>query len=599
MTLKLCAFDVETRGRNPEFVCGAVFSDECSFYYQSADLMIQTMREHARKGYTFVAHNAEYDIVTLLWAHGEDVSINYANGSYSTATWRYSGGTKSRPIWDSVRLSAGLPLAEIGQSIGLPKLPTPRRLLDPDDVRQDWVCDRHGMPGCVECYVTRDAEIVWSYCNAMREWLGAYGLEPTSSLARSAIELWRKLDPDQSQTISSQYVQKLARKSYHGGRCEVFQYGHVGRVYTADIRSFYGSLLRSIQLPDIEQLSYNRNVLVQHFPKDGDGCIEATVRIPEQHCPPLPITYHDKVYYPIGTCRGAWPISELRAAVAAGVEIVKIHQMAWTDQMVKPFYWTASVLLELRESLRSMGDARELMAKFMLNAIPGRLAMREESERIIYRRWRKGMKTDELRGCDLESAGDALYLAQRYELHKPSRYANVLWAAIILGSARTRLYQYLRMAGEALLYCDTDSVHSLRPLPIECDMPGMLRDTGVYDRGIYLGSKFYSLEMFDGKVETRAKGIPRQHAEEFIRHGHVAYQTQFGVVNGILRGTGPCVWVDAESTARFAPGTRTILEPAVLTGGTSRSSTAPIVMQMQGTYLHSMGSQSMIDTWKD
>lgn len=597
--LKLCAFDTETRGSVPQFVCGSVFSDERVEYHESADLMIESMRWHARKGYTFIAHNAEYDIAVLLWGQGEDVSINYSNNAYSTASWRYGGGKRTRPIWDSMRLCAGVSLAELGRSIGIAKYDTPRKLIDPDDIRRDWVCDTHTRAGCLECYVTRDSEIVWSYANSVREWLEAYGLQLRSSLARSAIELWRVLDPGKSQTLRDDRVRSLARMAYHGGRNESFQYGHVGRVYTADVRGFYGSLLRSIQLPDIGKLSYYGSMLVQSLPEDGDGCVEATVEIPSQHIPPLPVAYQDRVYYPVGICRGAWPISELRASQSYGVTIKRIHRMAWTDQLFRPFEMAARTLLELRESLRSKDDARELVAKYMLNAIPGRLAMSDETERLIYRRWRKGMTTEDARGCELESAADALFLAQRYTLRRPSRYANVLWASIILGAARTRLNQYLRMAGQDALYCDTDSVHSLSPLPIEGDMPGMLRDTGVYDTGIYLGAKFYSLEMYDGRTEARAKGIPRKYAQEFVKRGNVAYQTSFGVVNGILRNVGPCVWVDVERTARFAPGTRSILEPGVLSGKAKRSQTSPVVMCMDGQALTSMSSQSMIDPWKD
>lgn len=597
--LKLCAFDVETQGKVPEFICGAVFSDADVGYYQSADAMIQAMRAHARGGYTFIAHNAEYDIATLLWASGEDVSINYANGIYSTASWRYGSGARTRPVWDSMRLCGGLSLGQLGESIGIPKLTIPRSLVDPDDVRQDWVCDKHVIPGCHECYVTRDAEIVWSYANSMREWLEAYGLQLRSSLPRSAIELWRKFDPGMSQTLRDKRVSSLARMAYHGGRNEVFQFGHVGRVYTADIRSFYGSLLRTVRVPDIGKLRYSENVLATAIHGQSEGVAEATVYIEPQHVPPLPVAYHDRVYYPVGTCRGAWPISELRATLPYGVEIRKIHRMAWTDELIQPFTTVAGTLLDLRESLRGRGDPRELVAKYMLNSIPGRLAMADESERTIYRRWRKGMTTEDVRGYELESQGDALYLAQRYSLRRPSRYANVLWAAIILGHARTRLNQYLRLAGQDVLYCDTDSVHSLSPLPHEGDLPGMLRDTGVFDTGIYLGSKFYSLETYDGKYEARAKGIPRKHAREFIRSGHVAYQTTLGIVDGILRNVGPCVWVDTDRTARYAPGTRSILDPGVLSGQASRSATAPVVMQMDGEALHSMGSRSMIDSWKD
>lgn len=598
MPIKLCAFDIETTGRNPEFKCGAIFSDEQSSYHEDAAAMVDELRRHARKGYTFLAHHAEYDTTVLLWGQGEDVTIHYANNQYSSATWRYGTGKRTRPIWDSMRLCAGLPLAELGESIGLPKYPMPLKLVDPDDWRQDWLCDDHGVAGCVQCYVVRDAEIVWSYANAMREWLEAYGLQLRNSLARSAIELWLKLDPGKNQTVRTSKIKALARDANHGGRCEVFQYGNVGRVYTADIRSFYGSLLRSIQLPRIDRLSYSEHVQDAAIPLDGDGVIDATVAIANQHIPPLPVAYHDRVYYPVGVVRGCWPISELRASILYGVSIAKIHRMAWTDDLFQPFVNTAEVLLELRRELRSKGDARELVAKFMLNAIPGRLAMRDESERSTYRRWRRGMRMEDVNGAELETEGDALYLAQRSTLRKPSRYANVLWAAIILGRARTILNEHLRVAGQDALYCDTDSLHSLSPIPAPYDMPGMLRDTGVYDTGLYLGSKFYSLETWDGNHETRAKGIPRKHARDFIKHRHVAYQTALGVVDGILRGVKPCVWVDVDRVARFAPGTRTILEPGVLTGEASRSATAPIAFSMADTDLQIMDTRSMIDTWK-
>lgn len=598
MAVKLCAFDIETVGRVPEFTAGAVFSDELSGYYTDPHTMIEAMRVHARRGYTFVAHHAEYDSTVLLWGQGQDVSLSYANSLFSGGRWRYGVGRRTAPIWDSMRLCAGLSLRELGESIGLPKYPAPRKLLDPTDIRQDWVCDDHARPGCIECYVTRDAEIVWSYCNALREWLESYGLALHNSLSRSAMDIWRLLDPGRQQSLRSREVRSLARMAIHGGRNEVFQYGNFGRIYTHDIRACYGAILRGAWLPSMGHLRYSDSVPVRELPEGSDGVVEATVTIDNQSAPPLPVAYHDRVYYPVGEATGAWPISELRASLRHGVAIKRIHRMAWTDELVQPFAVTASALLELREGLRHQGDARELVAKYMLNAIPGRLGMRDISERSTYRRWQSGMRASDMDGADIESEGSSLYLVTKHTLTRPAKSANALWAAIILGMGRTRLNTYLRMSGTDLVYCDTDSVHSLSPLPTEGDFPGALRDAGVYDKGIYLGSKFYSLETFDGKQDARAKGVPRTKAVEFIKNRHVAYQTALGVADGILRGVKPCVWVDVDRVARYAPGTRTILEPDVLTGQAVRSGTSPVVFASAEDTLTSMDTRSMIDEWK-
>lgn len=594
MPVKLCAFDVETEGRSPRFVCGSLFSDEECEYFTSPELMISALRKHARKGYTFLAHHAEYDIATLLWACGEDVVITYVNNTYTTATWHYAAGGKTRPIWDSMRLSAGLGLADLGEAIGIPKLEMPKTLVDRDDWRQDWVCDTHGQTGCWQCYCTRDSEIIWCYANSLREWLGPYGLNLHYSLARSAIELWQLFDPDAGQQIRSQTTRKLARSAYYGGRCEVFQYGSVGRIYTGDFRLHYGSILRDVRLPDVNTLTYSsaddRSIL------DGqtDGVISATVDICDQHVPPLPVSYNGRIYYPIGRCTGAWPISELRYAMGSGVEIVRVHEACYTETLVNPFFNVASILIDRRESLRGKHDAREIAIKYMLNCIPGRLGMRETTERTTYRKWRGAHKEGTLDGCDMERVGKDLFLARSHTLTKPAKTSNVLWAAIITGEGRSKLHEKMIECGTNITYCDTDSVHSTAPLSYQSDAPGRFRDAGVYDSGLYLGAKFYSLETDMGQQQVKAKGIPRKYAADFIRERHVSYQTAMGVVDGVLRGVKPAVWVDVDRVARFAPGTRIVDTPEVFSNNAQSSTTSPVTFHEVVGHVSDMATEDMI-----
>jgi hypothetical protein len=580
--IKLCAFDIETRGKVPEFVSGALVADAGQDYFTDAEAMIESLRSYARKGYTLVAHNAEYDVSVLLWGYGEDVRIDYTNGYYTAAYWKYGAGRRRAAIWDSYRLAAGLPLQSLGLAIGIRKYDTPKRLLDPDDVRQDWMCQTHGAPGCLICYNIRDTEIVWGYMNMLREWLGGYGVPLKKSLPSIAMELWQLWNPHEQQTIRSRQLKQLGRASYHGGRCEVYQYGSCVLPNTYDIRRYYGSLLLNVQLPDIGSLRYVENYRGSIDRLGAEGVIDATVRIPAQHIPPLPVVSEQRSWFPIGECRGVWPLSELRASLVHGVTILAIHQAATTNELISPFHRTAAVLLELGEDWRRQGDPREILAKFVLNAIIGRLGLRDVSERTSYRRWMRGMTQEDMEGSDIESADGAVYLARRFSLNKPAPLSNSLWAGCITALGRMRLYDHLLQAGDRLLYCDTDSVHTTATLHTGPDQPGQLVSTGTYDKGLYLGPKMYRLEAYDGTKETRAKGIPRKNADEFLLSGATNYQTTFGVIEAIAKGVRPSTWMDVMRTAHYAPGARTILDPSVIGKADRQSKTAPAVFTVQG-----------------
>ena len=59
--IQIAAFDIETTGKNPEFKCGSIYSDSIVGYYDDPTAMLDSMRQLARKRYTFIAPNAEYD----------------------------------------------------------------------------------------------------------------------------------------------------------------------------------------------------------------------------------------------------------------------------------------------------------------------------------------------------------------------------------------------------------------------------------------------------------------------------------------------------------------------------------------------------------
>lgn len=587
----ICAFDIETRGDIPQFVCGSIVSDATVEYFDDAHTMIQALRVHARKRYILVAHNAEYEIANLLWAYGEDVSCMYVEDRFISAAWHYGPQKRTAPIWCSWRLAAGMSLEALGKAIDMPKHAMPFKLADPDDPRKDWLCAAHDMVGCVECYCVRDSEIVWGYMNAMREWLHGNDLKLKRSLASMSMDMWKMWDPNQQQTIRSRDLKLLSRKAYHGARSEVYRYGAAVSINTYDMRMFYGSILADIELPDLSQLQMNTGGKGCVIPDEGTGVADVTVECPSMYCPPLPCISSDRQYYPVGTFRTAVPLSELRDAIGAGCSVRRTHAVAWSPTVTRPFQTTAGVLIALREEWRSKGDPREIIAKHLLNAITGRLGLSDSPTFRTYRRWNARMSRDQMQGADLENSGRALYLLKTIPVTRPSSTANVLWAACITGEGRRRLYQHLREAGKSLLYCDTDSVHSLSTLYAPHDAPGALRDTGRYDKGLYLGPKFYRLEAYDGSGEVRAKGIPRRYADTFISNGKVEFQTTMNIVEAISRGIEPGSWVDVERVSRYVPAGRTLTNLLAINRHDMQSDTLPHVFDIGESDMNVMAKE--------
>src|SRR5438270_4454685 len=161
--MKYCAFDTEGRVGGSGFESVSIYSDSTRYYGQSVAEAINILTNHALEGYTLAAHNAEYDISVLFWQHGYNVKCIYFNDRFNRGEWK--AGKKGRivQIWDTLRLSGGLPLRKVGEAIGYPKYETPQCLLGIEPDRYKWKCDQHNKWECVECYAIRDAEIVYRF----------------------------------------------------------------------------------------------------------------------------------------------------------------------------------------------------------------------------------------------------------------------------------------------------------------------------------------------------------------------------------------------------------------------------------------------------
>jgi hypothetical protein len=573
--IKFAAFDVETQGLHGDFISGAIVTEHGGTYWEALASFTETMRHWAERGYTLIAHNAEYDIMTSLWVAGEPVTMHFYDQTFNRGTWHLQGKRKTAEIWDSMNLCAGVSLKDLGESIGLPKYPTPQRLLNKSPDRFQWQCERHGAWECVECYNMRDAEIVYRFATHFADWLQSQQLRMKRTLGGNAVAIWQAYDPGQQQNLQAPLVRDLARASYHGGRVELFKPGVHESVYTADITSFYPSIMQNVPMPDLRGLTY------VEAPKKLDlsglhGAIECTVMVPQMYVPPLPVKFPDgKLYYPVGTFRGSWIIEEVRAAVARGAKILEIHRIAYTRKVVYPFASFVSGLYSVRKDFEHTGDARAFQIKTMMNALPGRLGLREEQRYRAYTVSNGKLSNVDIEGKDVQFFGNTRVIVDDKQVRMLSSINNVLWAATINAYGRVRLLLELEKAGASLIYCDTDSVFATTPLEVSHAAPGVLRETGHYRHGQFFANKLYRLESGDTEDSAIARGIPKQLAMEFLRTGRVHFESPVGVIVGVRSHTNPRHWQTLTRTRRTEATGRVVLRPDLLAHGLGTSETVP------------------------
>ena len=175
--------------------------------------------------------------------------------------------------------------------------------------------------------------------------------------------------------------------------------------------------------------------------------------------------------------------------------------------------------------------------KFLLNSLTGKLGMK--SERFEYtinpeRIYTCICKPDAQRcNCNPhEQVGDYIYRRTKREIPK---CAHPQWAAYLTAASRIKLTEMLRLAGDDALYCDTDSVFSLRKLesPLIGENIGQFQLNGKHDRMRIYAPKIYASQPGE-KRKVKAKGMRKAPNIEIGKS--VSWDTIAGFGTGARKG---------------------------------------------------------------
>ncbi len=192
----------------------------------------------------------------------------------------------------------------------------------------------------------------------------------SETIASQAMRIYRTNFLDRSVAQPGMKVEEFVRRSYTGGRCEVFRYDQA-ELSCFDFNSLYPYAM-TFPVP-IEFLFWTKRL-----PKKDQeiGFYRAKIDYPDCYLPVLPWK-NRKLYFPVGKFEGVFTSLEIEKAIEEGADI-SIQEGA--------LFWAEPIMKEYAESIYSMKLKAEkegrkgirYAAKTLANSLYGKTAQGRE-----------------------------------------------------------------------------------------------------------------------------------------------------------------------------------------------------------------------------
>ncbi len=482
-------------------------------------------RLHGKTRLYIFAHNWGFDApvvdtFNILPARGWTLKGAVIQSPPVILRWRR--GHQSIQMVDTLNIWR-MPLAKIGESIGLPKLTMPEYT----DTDEAW--HRYGK---------RDVEIIMAACQHWWKFLQSNDLGGfASTLAAQAFRTYRhRFMGDEILIDDNEDALTLARRALHGGRTECFYIGTCKEtIHKLDINSQYPAIMAAHPMP-AKLIGHYKNVSLDELLKWSTCyCLIADAVLVTNESP-YGVVHNKRLIFPVGEFTAALSTPEIAYALQHK-HIRQVTSVAVYEPRVL-FKDYVHYFHAHRQAMRAAGKTVDAInAKLLMNSLYGKFAQKG----LIYK---KVADTDdmaikvwmEVDASTLEVFNYRQYggIIEQLERETEARDSHPAIAAHITAHARMQLHGLIQRAGrDNVVYCDTDSIwtnalgaHRLRHFMDDSAL-GKLKVEGVHQHVIIHGPKDY---IVDG--EARIKGI-RKNAKQL--DGNTYQQVRFSTLKGLLR----------------------------------------------------------------
>lgn len=446
-------------------------------------LEVAKMFTHKTQGCIFLASNAEYDFTVLAKILDKDYFTMRC--LYNGSRFLYGKLQRKEHCWtiyDLRNIFTNWSLAKMGKFLDIPKVEKPSYLgkRKPEtDLEKLYF----------KYYAMRDAEIGY-YAGI---WLMKKFGRLNVSLPALAFNYFnRKYTPKGLYMNPEPELAQKLRLAYKGGRCESWIRGTPERkVYAYDVVSLYPDVMLRKPFPiGSNGLQEKSDIDLSH-----DGIALCTVKqdaaIPFLCTKTMCSDGFIKLLFPNGTFQSWFTYPELRFfSVKRLGKILKVEKAYETKGSKFYFKDYITEFFQLKQEDIEHAD----FWKLCMNSLYGKFAQDAHSP-------------------ELEILADNTIKEHAKPIMKKQNFlTNILVSAYITAFSRIKMYGYYEQIGaENLVYTDTDSIHSFKPISNIGKGLGEI-DFKVEGTGTYLRSKFY---LFNDMV--RCRGMERIFEAHHVR----------------------------------------------------------------------------------
>jgi len=357
-------------------------------------------------------------------------------------------------------------------------------------------------------YCKRDAGLTQGLWELVAEQYEGLGIDPYRAASPASLATRAFPDSYKHGDVPG-FVQGIFRKSYYGGRTEIYMRGNVGRAFCYDIHSAYPSALASMTDPACTEPVRCEPGQKCARPGAAYGSYKTRVWIPpETHIGPVPFRpARGPLIYPAGVLTTWITKPELALLETCGFrhEILDGLELLLT-QAPRPLFPDIVKYYKMRREVPAVSHA----VKKTLNSIYGKLA-ETRNINVPVRNKRPPRNARMVNGK----------LCVKTEI--PTKHTHFAVAGAITGEIRVRLYQAMLTKPRAIVAVHTDGIVSTRKLPIETG--DALGDWGlehVPDQAIVIGCGVY-LYKTGSKWTERTRGLHLDRSMRELRRCSSSY----------------------------------------------------------------------------